>query len=261
MSGTRPTGWKNFGVAALLLLAGCSSGGSLRHADRTITPADIREAVAQNHGRVHALQGSGRITFETPEMAQSGSFELALLKPDSVLVRLEGPFGLDIGSALVTREEFALYDSFNNRLVTGPTNARNLSRIFRLPIEFDDVLNLFTGGIFMPQDRTDPDNSALEGDELVLRYDRADGSRIYRINPESLMIERIQFIDGSGKLVLEQRFSEFITIDGIHVPRSVRVTMHRDRRMMSISYSDLSLNIPLQLGFHVPHNASRVRWQ
>lgn len=245
----------------VVFVLGCSSGGAIKHADRTVTPQEIREVVERNHQNIRALLGNGRISVESPEIAQSGSFELALRKPDSVLVKLEGPFGLDIGSALVTREEFQFYNSFNNQLVTGPTNAQNLGRIFRLDLEFDDVLNLFTGGIFMPEDRLDPDDFAVEGEEFVMRYQRKGGSRVYWVDPETMLIVRVQFVDGQGRLVLEQRFSKFTTIDGITVPQYVRVTMYRERRMVSIAYSDLALNVPFQLSFRVPENASHIRWQ
>lgn len=247
------------GLAAFVL--GCSSGSAIKHADRTVTPREIREAVENNHQQIWALIGTGRISVESPEIAQSGSFELALRKPDSVLVKLEGPFGLDVGSALVTRDGFQFYSSFNNQLVTGSTNAQNLGRILRLDLEFDDVLNLFTGGVFMPEDRADPDDFAIEGEEFVLRYRRDGGSRAYWIDPETMLIVRVQFVDAQGRLVLEQRFSKFTTIDRITVPLYVRVTMYRDRRMVSIAYSDLSLNVPFELSFRVPENASHIRWQ
>ena len=54
--------------------------------------------------------GEGKFTIETPEIAQSASFFLNLQKPDSVMLRIEGPFGIEVGAAIVTRDEFLFYN-------------------------------------------------------------------------------------------------------------------------------------------------------
>jgi len=248
-------------LPAALVLAGCASE-AIRYADRTVTADMIQERVSENHSRVSALRGSGTISVETPEIAQSGSFDLTLRKPDSLLVKIEGPFGIDVGSAMVTRERFSFYYSFQNRLLEGPTNPENLSKVFHIPIDFDDVLNLFTGGFFLPEDRGDPSTFSIENDEFVLTYDRYAGTRRYWVDPRTMQIIRIQHLDADGKLALEQIFSKFQMFDGVTVPQYVRVTMMRDRRRVSIAYSDLAVNpADLKFFFDVPKNASRARLQ
>ncbi len=244
-------------VPAALILAGCASE-SVRYADRTITAEMIQERVTGNHWRVTALSGSGTISVETPEIAQSGSFDLVLRKPDSLLVKIEGPFGIDVGSALVTREKFSFYYSFQNRLVEGPTNPENLSKLFHIPIDFDDVLNLFAGGFFLREDRGGPLSFSVEKEEFVLTYGGYTGTRRYWVDPQSMQIVRIHHLDSSGRIVLEQIFSKFRTVDGVTVPQYVRVTMVKNRRRVSIAYSDVAVNpAGLKFYFDVPASASR----
>lgn len=246
-------------LLAGLFLAGCASK-SVRYADRTVTADMLQERVSENQQRVKALTGTGTISIETSEMAQSGSFELTLKKPDSVLVKIEGPFGIDVGSALVTRNRFAFYYSFQNRLVEGPTNSANLSRVFQIPIDFDEVLNLFTGGLFHSEDRANPSDFSVEDEEFVMTYNSYTGTRKYRVDSQTMQIVKIQHFDGSGRLVLEQLFSKFQTLDGVTVPQYVRVTMVKERRRVSIAYSNLFINPSrLEFLFDVPRNASRAR--
>lgn len=253
-------GWPGI-VLAGLVLAGCTSK-SVRYADRTVTPELLREKVTENQRQVHALVGSGTISIETSDMAQSGSFELTLRKPDSLLVKLEGPFGIDVGSAMVTREKFSFYYSFQNRVLEGPTSAANLNKLFQIPINFEDVMNLFTGGFFLSDDDASPSEFSIEEEEFVMTYGHDSGSRRYWIDPQSMQIVKIHHLDTNGNLALEQIFSKFRTFDGVTIPQYVRVTMVKERRRVSIAYSDLTVNpAGLEFFFDVPHNASRGRLQ
>jgi hypothetical protein len=243
---------------AVVLAAGCSSGSG--YADRSVSPAFLQDAVLTNHGRIHALLGSGTISIETPEIAQNVSFELTLRKPDSVMVRIEGPFGIDLGLALLTRREFFFYNSMNNQVLSGPTNAANLARVLRIQMEFDDLLNLFSGGTFLTADRGRPPEFDVIDDEYVLTYGHERGSRRYKIDPRSYQIVQIQHLDQRGMVVAEQTFGKFLTSDGTIAPQLVRALMRRERRRLSIAYADLAIN-PQRLDFHfdIPSDAEKVR--
>jgi hypothetical protein len=244
----------------LVLAAGCSAGSG--YADRSVSPAFLENAILSNHNRVNSLLGSGTISIETPEIAQNVSFELTLRKPDSVMVRIEGPFGIDLGLALLTRREFFFYNSMENRLLSGPTTSENLGRVLRIRMEFEDLLNLFSGGTFLSEDIGRPVRLSIVDDEYVLTYVHDRGSRQYHVDPRSYQIVRIQHLDREGGIQAEQTFGQFLTTDGIVVPQIVRALMRPQHRRLSIAYSDLSIN-PSLLEFHfeVPSDAERTRLQ
>jgi len=245
---------------ALMVLWGCSSSSSLRTSARTVTPELVQQSVRTNQERVRSLKGSGNITLETPEIAQSGSFELMLRKPDSVFVKLEGPFGIEVGAALLTRKEFFFYNSLQNRLISGTMNASNLRRILRVNLSFDELLNMITGGTFFPEDQGAPDTVTIEDNQSVLTYRHESGSRRYWIDPESLLIARIQHVDRQGKLRFEQRFANFRSIEGTSLPYRVRITQLAERRTVALSYSSIAINTDaLRFTLEVPENAERVR--
>lgn len=247
---------------ALIVLGGCASAPSRNLAGKAVTPEMVQHIVRVNHERIRSLTGSGTISVETPELAQSGSFELFLHKPDSMLVKVEGPFGIHVGSVLLTRTDFILYNSLQNQLITGSVNPSNLNRIFRVNLTFDELLNLFTGGSFLAADDDAPDSVTTEDNQLILIYRHDDGIRRYWIEPSSLLISKIQHLDDTGKLFLEERFEKFRTLGEASLPRHIRLTQHRSRRAVAVSFSSLVINTggdPLVLD--VPRNAKRVRWQ
>jgi outer membrane lipoprotein-sorting protein len=245
-----------------ILLNGCASVPRANLAGRGITPEMVQRTVQVNRERVQSLNGSGTITVETPEIAQSGSFELVLHKPDSILMKIEGPFGIHVGSALLTRTGFVFYNSLQNQLITGSLNAANLNRIFRVNLTFDELLNLFTGGSFVAGDNNDPDSLVVEDSQIVMSYGSSGGTRRYWIDPASLLILKIQHTDASGKLLLEERFEKFRSLGDASLPRQIRVTQQQARRIVAVAFSSLAINadgVPLVLD--IPTNAERVRWQ
>jgi outer membrane lipoprotein-sorting protein len=246
----------------IVLLSGCASVPTVNLAGKAISPEMVQRSVKLNRERVQSLNGSGTISVETPEMAQSGSFELTLHKPDSILVSIQGPFGIHVGAALLTRTGFVFYNSMQNQLITGSVNAANMRRIFRVNLTFDELLSLFTGGSFFEGDDNSPDSVVVEDNQFVFSYGNSAGGRRYWIDPATLLIARIQHTDAQGKLVLEERFEKFRDVGDASLPRQIRLTEHVARRVVAVAFSTLAINtsgVPLVLD--VPTNAERVRWQ
>lgn len=245
---------------ALLSIGGCAARSVLTKG--FMTAELVQQTVRANHDRVRSMKGTGRITIETPEIAQSGSFELALQKPDSVLMKLEGPFGIDVGSALLTRKEFLFYNIYQNEVITGTTSAENLTKILRIQLSFDDLLALFSGGTFFGDDQTMPDAVTVQEDQYVFTYRHPYGERRYWVDPATQLIARIQQFDGQDKLRFDQAFSNFRNVGGATVPFRIRIREYQTGRALSIAYTHISVNTgSLQFTFTIPESAARVRWQ
>jgi outer membrane lipoprotein-sorting protein len=246
----------------VVFLAGCAAVPKPDLAGKTVNPEIVRQIVRGNYEKVRSMTGSGTISVETPEMAQSGSFELFLRKPDSVLVKIEGPFGISVGSVLITRQEFVFYNSLENQLITGPVTSANLNRILRIKLTFDELLTLFTGGSFLASDDASPETVAVEENQYVLTYRSLEGSRRYWLDPASLLITRIQHLDPKGKLYFEERYEKFRTFADASLPRFIRVTQHTSQRMIGVTFSSLDINTGgAPLVVDIPKNAERIRWQ
>jgi len=251
-------------VAAVifLLLAGCASAPRPDLAGKTIDPESVRRAVQINKDKIRSVTGYGSVSVESPELAQSGSFELELRKPDSVFVKIEGPFGISVGSALITRNNFVLYNSYQNQVITGPVNATNLRRIFRITLTFDELLNLFTGGSFLASDESQAEAVTVEDNQYILLYRSAAGSRRYWIDPATLLITRVQHLDQKGKLYVEERYEKFRTLGGASLPRFIRVIHHASRRAIGVMFSSLAINTAgAPLIVEIPKNAEQIRWE
>lgn len=244
-----------------LLFMGCRTGSTLDLGNRSLSSIEVQETVRTHHSRIHSMKGEGSISVETPDIAQSGSFSLTLQKPDSMLITLQGPFGIKIGSALVTRTGFLFYNSLENKLITGSSSKENLNRILHVQAGFDDLLNLFAGGMFFEEDLRSPDETRREDDQWIFIYSFNNASRRYWIDPATMSIQKIQFLDPGGTLTLEQTFSRFEDVQGLSMPYTIRVMQPKARQLLSLHYSDIAVNVePLPFTLTIPQNVDRIRW-
>ena len=100
--------------------------------------------VREHQDRLQSMAGYGTVTFESPEMAGTASFQLALRKPDSLLVTFEGPFGIDIGTLFVSAGKYLMYNSLENTVVTGvPSNAA-IRSIIPFDLTLDQIIGAFS---------------------------------------------------------------------------------------------------------------------
>lgn len=251
-------------LVAVLIVAGfgCASSSSTVPGSAEATPDRIYETVTAQHRMIETMEGTGSISVQTPEIAQSGSFELLLQKPDSLLIKLEGPFGIDVGTALVSRHEFQFYDVLRNRLVIGATTPKNLERVFSMAVGFDDLLALVAGGAFLGADN--PQGVALgrADDSYLLTFADYPVTRQYYIDPATLLITNILFLRSNGTVATEQRFGDFRLVDGVVIPFELKVIQRSERRMVAVRYTEVSINRPSpELRFSVPSNTRKVYLQ
>ncbi len=249
-------------MLSFLVLAGCATTTSMRTPQGEISPEMVYRSVHEQQERIRQLHGEGQITVESPEFAQSASFTLFIKKPDSLLVKINGPFGIEVGAALVTRKDFIFYNTLRNQVITGSTNASNLGRALRMRLSFDEIMDLFTGGAFFGEDREASPVVEREGEQVVLTYSHDMGSRRYVIDPASLLIQRILHFDSRGRVEAEQRFSNFKIVGGASVPHSVRLIQQKERRAVSIAYATVRVNhTEPALTIDVPASAERIQWR
>jgi outer membrane lipoprotein-sorting protein len=246
---------------SIFTLVGCRTTSPLNLSNHPISYSEVQEITRSHHARIRSMLGEGRVSIETPEIAQSGSFSLTLQKPDSLLINLQGPFGIKVGSALVTRTGFLFYNSLENKLITGLSSMENLNRILHVQLSFDDLLNLFAGGTFIESDLHAPDEINVDNDQFVFVFTSNQTSRKYWVDPTTLFIQKVQFLDQSGKLTLEQTFNNFEDINGFAMPYTIRVIQPKAGQTLTFTYSEILVNTEkLYFTFTIPRNAERIHW-
>jgi hypothetical protein len=251
-------------LVCLLFYAGCTfllASCSPRQTDvvrkpELVDPSSLLARVSMQGSRIRSLLGSGSVTFESPEMAGSAFFHISLRKPDSLLLKLEGPFGIDAGFFFLSRANFVMYNRFENTVTSGRPTASSIRRVIPFAMSNVEILDAFTGSFSLPAAGSAPLSQVVEDGQFHLTFPSTGNIAHYWIDPQTDLVTKYAVLDTTGQLIVEATGDRTIETDGLTLPRLITVSFPRDRRRVSIFYSSITLNPPeLSFVYAVPEGA------
>ncbi|HXG00740.1 MAG TPA: DUF4292 domain-containing protein [Bacteroidota bacterium] len=244
----------------LALFTSCAPKRSAVVLDTDVTsPQLLISLVETNARKLVSLVGSGVITFESPEVAGTAAFVSTLKKPDSLLVTLEGPFGIDVGTFFLSRDTYVVYNSFENTLLTGNPHRTAIRSIIPFEMTSDQILNAFAGIFPIPYAQASPTDYRIADEKFVLTYRCGANVCSYWIDPRYLLVVRYEMRDAAGDLLVQAQVSSLIEQDGVSSARRIRITFPAQQRQVSIAYDSFTLNTPeTDFRYSLPANARRI---
>jgi hypothetical protein len=254
--------WMRPGIALMLLvLSSCAPRptGVLLDTDR-VSVADVIGLVKASNSRLLSLTGRGNVTFESSEAAGSAYFTLALRKPDSLLVKLKGPFGIDLGFLFATRERFLVYNSFENKVVDGRPDAATIRSMIPLALTYEQILEAFSGAF--PIEGTAADVRTYTIDEGRFRLVLVSGTDTcsYWVDPETLLVTRYARRDARGAHLIEAETGSVMEQEGVFVPRKISIAFPSVSRRVAVFYTTMTVNDPApRFVFALPPDARSTK--
>jgi hypothetical protein len=246
-------------VFAVVTLEACVPAASVRIGSRVVSFNEAVERAVANEQRLRTLNAEANLTIETPSFNQSATVFVRLHRPDSLLLSVRGPFGINVGSALMTPTSFQFYNSLQNTLYIGEPTRENLLKFLQVDVAFADIVSWFTGGTFLTDDRRTPDDIRTDGEHALFRFESGPYSREYRLDAASLTVRQILVLDQTGAPIVEQSYDRYESFGDVELPRSIKMTMHKSRRRISLYYETVSTNTPLPtFRLDIPTSAERV---
>ncbi len=250
-------------VLSLFLMSlalSCSPRTSAIDLTRT-SPEDIIHRMEMNHHEIATFQARGSISIESQEFTGMASITVSIKRPDSILMKIEGPFGIDIGSMLLTTERFTYYDSHANRVITGPTTSKNIRSILKVDLTFADVMDVLSGATSLWREPHTPDSVSVDDDQLLFLFKNGSEKENYWVDPEKSVVVRYEVAENDTGPMLVTYYKRFRQFDTVFLPRSISILAQRENRRLSLYYDDIEINKPeLDFTFVIPSNAKRVYW-
>ncbi len=244
----------------LVIVAGCSSSRDavIKHG---MTTEQIIRAIEKRNTEIFSLRGRGEISIDTPELSNSGNISVTLLKPDSLLIEITGPFNVGIAKGLVTTKDFKFYNGIENKLFLGSTSAKNIKSIMRLSIEFPDIINLFTGSMSFSHHPSDvAPQGTWKGSEYSIVYKGKDETVEYVIDTDYESIIRYSRKDMSGETLEEVRFKGFKRKSDYYLPEVISLSRPPLEQSFTLVYESQMINErPLDFTLKVPAGAVKVQ--
>ena len=228
--------------------------------DTDATPsAELLRRVLDRSSALLSLTGDGTLTFDAPELSGSAAFSSSLKRPDSLLLVLEGPFGIDVGTVFLSREKYVVYNSMENSVMTGNPAGRSIRSVIPFDLTVNQMFDAFAGIFLPPQADGPPDRYDIDDGRFRLSYACGEERCEYWVDPAALLVTRYRRTSQEGLVILEASCSSLADDNGAVAPRKISIRFPREGRRLSIAYRSLSLNTDdLSFAFSVPPNARTI---
>jgi hypothetical protein len=241
----------------LLVLAGCA-GHKETVKNLNLSLPEVLGKVRERNFFLKTLKGGGSITVEAPDASNSGSFEVDFRKPDSVRVELGGPFGLHVGTLFVAREKFIFFNRMDNTAVIGKPDGKTLQTMFHLNMAFDELLPAFTGEFPLWAESDSLEQFYTKDDMYIVLLKSGAEKKEYRIDAADFFVNNYRLIDSNGNVTINASASRPTETETISMPSLLRVVFPRERRSITVAYSDVHPNERVDCSFSLPEQVERI---
>ena len=247
-------------VFLAILLVSCAPKRSEMLLNTDATPSNVLlNRVEERGAKLSSLVGSGTISFDSPEMSGTAAFESNMKKPDSLLITLEGPFGIDVGTLFLCKEKYVMYNSLENSVTTGTPDGSSIRSVIPFDLTYEQIVNAFAGVFTIPYPSKDLKSYVVEEDNFLLTYTCGANTCKYWIDPTYLLVTHFEQRDASEQVLVDAKASAFVQQEDVAAARRVQITFPQQNRQVSIAYRSLKLNTP-ETDFHftIPSNAKNI---
>jgi hypothetical protein len=249
-----------FVCLAAVLFASCAPKRSEISLNTNETPASVLlQRVEERSQRITSLVGNGIISFDSPEISGSAAFQSNMKKPDSLLVTLTGPFGIDVGTFFLSKEKYVMYNSLENSVTTGDPKNSAIRSIIPFDLTSEQILNAFAGVFVIRDLESNLQRYVVEDDAFVLSYASGTNTSTYWVDPQSLLVSRFEQRNTEGELLVEAKAAAFMNEENLSAARRIQIQFPKQSRQISISYRSLKLNVSdTDFSFTVPSSAKQI---
>ncbi len=244
-------------LSLALMLPACAPTREALLLDVQQLPADeVIAIVRAEETELSSFTGNGSVAFDSPEMSGSVFFTVAIRNRDSILVRFEGPFGLDAGFLFADRERFVLYNAMENWYTDGFTKSAGIRSVIPIDLSFDQLIDAFTGTFRLPSGRR-PARYEIDDDRFLLVFPQGSDSVSYWIDPALRAVTRYCLAHGDSTLadVSTDRWEGDV---GSAMPHHITMNFPLTSRGVSVFYSSVTVNpTVVSLSYSIPARARR----
>ncbi len=253
-----------FSLLAAFFINACSGSGGNSSLDR-IPIKDIKQRINKNSSLIETMEASGNIAFDSPEQSGQGWIEVKIKKPDTVYVKIEGPFGISVANALITRYDFIYYNVQENKAILGPSTDINIGAILRIKVSFDELLNGFTGGFNFKDDSSDSTDAESENGLYTINSIKNPGSQKFYIDPSIFTVQKYNSLDENNKTVVEVNYSNYFEENAsgksVFFPSNIKIKNPGSKQSVYVDYINKSFNkSDLTFNIKIPKSAKVLKW-
>ena len=230
----------------IIVLLGFSACTTTKLVRPNTAEISYRELLRQNEiwrESVRSLDGSARLTLDTPEYSGNFSADILMKGSDSLLITLTGPMGIRAGKVFIAGSRFVFYNQVMNQFMTGTRQEFEDTNFMQFPLTLTQLQSVFAA-----QDRF----GILKKEKFETRSDAyyietVNGTLSYHLwfDKQHLHLKKIEYYDGK-QLLYYKEYSRFKEVNGVLFPHLINFVRPEEKQGFSIYFTSLELNKPLE---------------
>ena len=239
-----------------------SCTASQKEITEELTFSELKSLVNSNSKKLSSLDADGEISIDSPEISNSGSITVSINKPDSVYTKLEGPFGIDIADLLITRDNFIYYKPMDNTVIKGPSSSHYLGIIMKIKIDFDDIVNAFSGKFIFGEDNYNDVQISIKDGNYLMSINTGTEIKKFWIDPDNFFVRKAGTYELNGETKIEILYENFYERDGIYFPKKINIERPKEKQYIWLTYYNEEFNNnKLTYRLKIPKSAKEVIWE
>ena len=186
-------------------------------------------------------------------MNQSAGFDLVTRGGDSVKMAVYGPFGITVGTALFTRNEFTAYNSLNNTVYRGNPERQMKMLPFIKDVPFELLISALQGNHpLLPSAVIDSFTVTAEGQ---YRFTASVNDTVfdkYSVDKQFLRISQCTRKSADGKTLWKVVYTYTQNKEGGFDPEQVNISIPSKDSSLSLEYEYVSREVssaPLSVSY------------
>lgn len=223
-------------------LLGCSGAGVFRAVSVPKSPQEIYRNIQRDISLISSYDGTATLTLDTPEQSGRIRGKVQITPGQKATIKIQHPFGGYLGTLEFKKDYLLFFDAGGDLQYVGTTEQTGIPG---LPVLFSgdqNIVVILAGILNLP----DQQSATLSSDTLtdhqwVLHYATPENQRTYWYDTELRRITKyIEIQNGTG-LRTEIDLSDFVEVDGMNMPRSIKIVQPVAKRMLSVYYHDIAI--------------------
>jgi hypothetical protein len=206
-----------------------------------INPDILVNQIQKHASQLRTFQGRARVTVVSSEGSFGGLMRVAAKPPDSLWLKLEGPLGIDIGTARFSGKDVLFYNPWDNVAYEGSVQKMRRAQILPLIMNHSGLVL----GLLVPM-LDSLQNLSTDGKRYVLGF--GNGELIWA-EPKGPVVTKWERRDFNGEIQWMWEGERFQSKKGIRLPRIIRVTGYNPKQRITLFYENIKANRPLKRGW------------
>jgi len=194
--------------------------------------------------KLTTFEGWAKWNASSPEGNFRGTLKIIVKTPDSLWMKMEGPFGVDLGIARVCGDSGLFYSPWENRVYKGSIHRLIMNGVIPLEDSHPHIIYSLLGLVIPQETMFDSLLSIhIQDDYYLLDYKKQESLWVRGQDP---VIFRWEKQDQSGEVIWKWEGRDFRKTGKIKLPKMIKMSSSSPKRQFTIFYEKVKTNKKLR---------------